>query len=441
MASKRRSLSKLARGFRDRTLVTARLASKTGFKMLAKTLNPNAKAKEVDEDKAVEAAEELLEQMSEMKGLIMKFGQMASYLEGAMPAKAQKVLAQLQAQSTPMSFEAVAVVIESELGAAPDELFEELQREPFAAASIGQVHRGRFEGRPVAIKVQYPDIDKVLKSDLRTVGTLARLSTMFTSVDGGGLVAELQERMDEECDYVREAANQRLFCRLLEPIAGASVPRVVEARSTRRVLTSELVDALSFAALCEQPDQTLRDRAASTIFEVCFNCIFQHCVFNADPHPGNYLFASDEVVFLDFGCIKRFSKPYIESWKRLALSILDGDRVVFKEASIDMGLVARERGFDWDYQWNVMRYLYEPFMNDGFRFDSEYVTRSYDLILWKNPNRYKAGMPRDTLFVNRLQWGLNSVLSQLQASGPWPELWRRAVETPTEPVDALDPED
>ena len=347
-----KTLSALARGFRKRTLVTARLATKTGFKMLGKTLNPDGAPADVDEAAAVAAAHELAETMGEMKGLIMKFGQMASYLEGSMPPAAQRVLAQLQAESTPLSFEAASAVIEEELGDAPDALFDDFEREPFAAASLGQVHRARLGGDAVAVKVQYPEIAEVLKSDLRTVGTFAKLGTLLSSIDGGGLVRELQDRMHEECDYVAEAANQTVFRDLLRDIDGATVPRVHETRSSERVLTTQLSTARPFTDFVENATQQQKNRAAAIIFDVCFSCIFRHSLFNADPHPGNYLFQRDgDVVFLDFGCVKRFEADHIDRWKRFARSVLDGDRKAFRVSSIEMGLVGKERNFDWDYQW------------------------------------------------------------------------------------------
>jgi predicted unusual protein kinase regulating ubiquinone biosynthesis (AarF/ABC1/UbiB family) len=422
-----KKLERLASGFRKRTLVTAQLAAKTGLKALAKHINPDGKPAQVDEAQAVRAARELAETMGEMKGLLMKFGQMASYLEGSMPPAAQRVLAQLQADSTPLSYDAVSAVVEEDLGATPDDLFDDFERDPFAAASLGQVHRAVYQGEPVAVKVQYPEIASVLQSDLRTVGAFARLGTMFSAVDGGGLLGELQQRMHEECDYYAEADNQRLFRTLLDDIDGASAPEVVADRVSRRVLTSALSTARPFRQFCSQATQADKDRAAAIIFDVCFTCIFRHHVFNADPHPGNYLFGDDGVVFLDFGCVKRFDADYIRQWKRLATCLLDGDREGFRDATMDMGLVTRERGFDWDYQWEMMRFLYKPYLTPDFRFHADYVKQTYDVLMFKNPNRFRQTIPVDALFVNRLQWGLYSVLSSLDAQADWGGMLRRAV--------------
>ena len=427
-------LDRLARGFRKRTLVTARLASKVGLKALKKTVGLNGAP--VDEEKAVAAAGELVRQLGSLKGVVMKFGQMASYMPGAMPPAAQRVLTELQAQSTAMVFERVRDVVQKELGGAPGELFETFEEEPFAAASIGQVHRARFEGSDVAVKVQYPEIEELLGTDLKTLRLFSQMSSFGTAVDGKAVADELRERTLEECDYLAEARNQRFFRSLLADNERCHVPAVVDARSARRVITTELVDATSFYPFCENAERELRNRAGETIFETCFDSIFRRCVYNADPHPGNYLFHDDgRVTFLDYGCVRWFEPDMIDRWKRVARSVVDDKRDEYRDAFVDLGLVAVEKSFDWDYQWDVMRYLYRPFtQREPFTYTHDYVSESYDLMIFKNPNKMKTALPPEWLFLNRLQWGMNSVLAHLGAAGRWPELWRAAIESETQPV-------
>jgi len=429
-------LTELARGFRRRTLPTLRLASKLGLGMARKNLGMDDIAREVDEDAAVEAATELLNQLDGLKGLVMKFGQMASYLSPTLPPKAQRVLARLQSQSQPMVYERIAAVVEAELGAPPEQAFESFEREPFAAASIGQVHRAVVGGTSVAVKVQYPGVDNLLEADFKTVGRLMRLGLMLAPMDARALMDELRDRIREECDYRSEAGHQTQFARLFEDIPDASVPAVIDSHSSGRVLTSELVSRAGFEAFCDAADHDTRSRAGAVIFGTAFECMFRHCTYNADPHPGNYLFSDDgAVTFLDFGCVKKFPREFIDTWKRLAVTVLDGDREGFPDALVATGMVGRRRKFDFDYQWRIFQYLYEPFLShEPFTFTHEYVRRSYDLMIFRNPNKFRTGLPPDWLFVNRLQWGMNSVLAHLGATRAWGELFRRAVESPTEPV-------
>ncbi len=429
-------LRSLARGFRKRTLVTARLASRVGVKFLRRSLGgpPDPDSGSAPEDSAaVEAAGRLVEELGALKGLVMKLGQVASYMPGALPPEAQRVLTRLQAHSTAMEFSQVAAVLEQELGAPPDALFEDFEPEPFAAASIGQVHRARHQGHEVAVKIQYPEIEDALHSDLKTASVLGRLGSLGTAVDGAGLVDELGARVLEECDYLREADSQRAFGELLVDMPGASVPAVVPERSGRRVLTSRLDPGQSFYPFCDQAPQSARDRAGEIIFRTCFDCLFRRSVYNADPHPGNYLFSpAGDVTFLDFGCVRRFQPAMIDAWKRVARAVIDGDRPAFEKCFPDLGFVGNLRTFDWDHQWEMMLYLYRPFLAaEPFTYTHEYVRESYALLLFDNPNRFRGKMPPEWLFLNRLQWGLNSVLAHLRATAPWGDIWKAAVHAPT----------
>jgi predicted unusual protein kinase regulating ubiquinone biosynthesis (AarF/ABC1/UbiB family) len=444
------SLDELRKGL-GRTWATARLTAKLGRKAAGRMLfrkkgDPStateaaaraaAEEAEVDDAGAIARARALVATMGSLKGLAMKAGQIASYMPGALPPAAQKILAELQAESVAMTFERIDAVVRAELGGGVAELFDSFERTPFAAASIGQVHRAVFAGRPVAVKVQYPGIEELIKSDLKTIGTMVRMSTIGTAADGGALVGELRDRLVEECDYLREAEHQRLFAALLAEVPGAAVPGVEPARTTKRVLSTQLVDADRFPAFVAAAPQAIRDRAGLVIFRACFELLFRRCIYNADPHPGNYLFRADgDVVFLDFGCVRRFEPEMIATWKRLARSILDGNRAGAREGFVALGFVAaKDKKFDWDYQWDAMRLLYRPYLEPGFRYTPEFVRASYGVLMFDNPNRRRIAMPPAWLFLNRLQWGLNAVLAQLGCTGPWGTVIRELVEAPVEPV-------
>lgn len=417
------SLDELAKGFRDRTWATTKLAMKAGFAALGKTLRPNHKSNGVESAERERAALTLVREMERLKGLTMKFGQMASYLNAALPPEAQRALVTLQSKSMPMSWPAVSRVLQEELGQPADEAFDEIEHSAFAAASLGQVHRARLGERQLAVKVQYPGIREATQSDLKTLGRMARLAMWLGPLPGKELVEELGQRVLEECDYHREARNQELFARLLAPIDGAMVPAICAERSAGRVLSSDYVDGLDFQTFAATADQESRNRAGRTIFRVSIGTIFHHSVFNADPHPGNYLFVDDRVCFLDFGCVLSYSSEFMARWRRLAGSILDDDRATFREALVDAGLVKTTRGFDWDEAWKVFNHVYEPFKSPTpYRFTKEYVMQSYDVMVWQNKNMMKSTVPREWLFLNRLQWGLNSVLAELGATARWGEI-------------------
>ncbi len=431
-------LRELARGFRKRTLVTAKLASKVGLGFAKRTVFGRRKSEQsdqppVEDSAAVEAASQMVKELGALKGLVMKLGQIASYMPGALPPEAQRVLTKLQANTTAMEYERVEEVVREQLGDSPTTVFEAFEPEPFAAASIGQVHRARFEDRDVAVKVQYPGIEDALRSDLKTAGVMGRLGTVGMPIDGAALVAELRDRVIEECDYRQEAKCQRAFGELFSSTPGARVPEVIEQRSAHRVLTSVLDPGQSFYPFCDEASPEARNRAGEIIFRVCFDSLFRHSIYNADPHPGNYLFSPEgDVTFLDFGCVRRFERTMIEDWKRMARTVLADDRAGFERTFPALGMVGNARTFDWDHQWAMMKYLYRPFLaTEPFTYTHEYVKESYGLLIFDNPNRFRSEMPPQWLFLNRLQWGLNSVLAYLGSTAPWGEIWRAGVESPS----------
>ncbi len=195
------------------------------------------------------------------------------------------------------------------------------------------------------------------------------------------------------------------------------------------MLTTALVERASFTDFIASASQEARDRAGALIYEACFATIFQRGVYNADPHPGNYLFAPNgDVTLLDFGCVKHFDPAFVDGWKRIARSILDNDSAAFRAAWIDAGFVGRKRGFDFDHQLAAMRFLYQPMLAAApFTFTHAFIAEVHDRTAFKNQNKWKLALPTDWLFVNRLQLGLFSVLAQLGSRARFDEIFRAAI--------------
>ncbi len=428
MSKKRLSLP---RGFRRRALQTGSALAKHSVKAGLRRVGVGA-----DDDQVYEAAEQLLDLLGNQKGLPQKVGQLLSYISGVVDPRIQEKLQALQAGTEPLPWAEIRPFVEEQLKGDVADLFDGIETTPFAAASIGQVHRAQYEGRTVAVKVQYPGIEDTIAEDLRFVGPALRTLLLPSAASGRAVLAELGDRVREECDYQVEAANQQLYQRIVEPFPGCEVPEIVAARSSRRVLTTVFDPGASFQAFLALASPEERNLAGARIFEVCFQSLFRHCIYNADPHPGNYLFGSNgEVTFLDFGCVRGFEPKLIEAWKANARAIMEGDKEGFRTSWMDLGLAKNEQRFDWNYQWEVMVYLYEPVLSTTpYTYTREHVERSYSRMIAKNPNKFRTSMPPEYLFINRLQWGLNSVLADLQATGDWRSLWLQAIESPTTPI-------
>ena len=371
-------------------------------------------------------AASVLESMGEMKGLVMKLGQVLSYVDLNLVPGLREVLAGLQDSAPPMSPEVSEQVIIEDLGTPPAEFFARWARRPFASASIGQVHRGQMhDGTEVAVKVQYPEIAAALEADLRNVSVLQLLASGFNrAVDRGALLAELHDRLLEECDYLREAAYQREFHAFYKDHPYIVVPEVISEYSTRRVLISKLIKGRRFKEFASNASQRERNHAGEIIHEFIFRSIFQYGIFNCDPHPGNYLFLSQgQVAFLDFGCVKRLPPDLIVKWRALIRAALERDRSRFDQLTAQIGFVGNRASFDFDYNWHMFMYFYRPFIHDRpFKFTHEYAAESFANLLFNNKNRRSFNIPKDTVFLNRLQWGMYSVLAELGAETNWRRL-------------------
>src|SRR5438132_2406147 len=313
LRGRRGSLPRAGKLQLERGLATVRLAARGGARYAASAPRLFASAGEHREalrnDLALQTAEDVAATLGTMKGVLMKLGQMASYIDDGLSPAARRTLSRLQDSVPPMSPELAAQVVLEELGQPPEGAFAAWDPEPIAAASIGQVHRAiTHDGRAVAVKVQYPGIAQTIEAVLGNVALLRRmLKITAPSQDVDALLAELRERVTEELDYRREAHNQQLFARYYAGHPTIHVPGIVAELSTRRVVTSDLADGARFADLASW-SQAERDLAAETIYRFVFRSLYEAHVFNGDPHPGNYLFhRGGRVTFLDFGLTKRFT--------------------------------------------------------------------------------------------------------------------------------------
>src|SRR5437764_3976384 len=202
----------------------------------------------LDAELQLRTAEHVAETLGHMKGAPMKVGQLASFVDDAMPEPVRAALGQLQQDAPPMSADLAAEVVEGELGAGPERLFQEWDPVPIASASIGQVHRAiTRDDRAVAVKVQYPGVEAAIRADLDNLDLASMLMPfVWGALDVKGLTTEVRARLNEELDYLSEAANQRRFAAWYRDHPFIHVPEVLDELSTRRVLTAELADGVRF---------------------------------------------------------------------------------------------------------------------------------------------------------------------------------------------------
>jgi predicted unusual protein kinase regulating ubiquinone biosynthesis (AarF/ABC1/UbiB family) len=394
-------------------------------------------------DRFTREAERYVAVLGNMKGVAMKVGQLVSFLDaGSIPeqyrAAYQQIVGALQADAPPMPFETVRMVIERELGRPTDAVFAWIGERPMAAASIGQVHAAHLhDGREVVAKVQYPGVAEAIRSDLANTELIAsfarlgaKLSPIRITADPSALAEEIAERVTEELDYRIEAANQTQFATYYRDHPFIRIPEVVPELSTERILVMDEHDGLRWAAALDQP-QELKDTWGEVIDRFVYGSLYEFGAFNADPHPGNYLFHDDGgVSFLDFGCVKRFSDDQIAALHRMAKALVvgAGDVDALYQCYVDLHFIKpgskidKQRLFDW---WAP---IWDPGCGEQpFTFTPDVaawvIAHNFDMLgEWGDVVR-RVGIgqeSKDWTFLTRIQVGLYSVLGALRATRDWP---------------------
>ena len=400
---------------------------------------------ELDAAHQIRTAADVVSVLGELKGALMKIGQMASYLDDGLSQPVREALAALQQDAPPMAPELTAQIVREQLGDIPERVFAQWDPAPIAAASIGQVHRAvTRSGLKVAVKVQYPGIDEAIRADLVNTDVLFRaLGLLFPGFEPGPLVEELRARLVEELDYRIEADNQRLFAEWYAEHPFIHVPNVIEELSTGRLLTTELAAGSRFAEV-ETWAQDERDSAAEAIFRFVFRSIYRLHAFNGDPHPGNYLFRpGGQVTFLDFGLVKRFTPDEVDLFQSLIVAfVIDRDVPRFRHV-LEANDVLKPSAIPDDDVREYFGHFYEFVLDDrevAFtpEYASETVRRMFD---GSSPYAHVAklsNVPPAFVVTQRINLGLHALLGRLRARRNWRriafELWPFVEGEPSTPM-------
>jgi predicted unusual protein kinase regulating ubiquinone biosynthesis (AarF/ABC1/UbiB family) len=429
----RRRLGPLRAG---RGLAALQLAARGGLRYAGSAPRlfaaAGAERQQLRNDLALQTAEDVAVTLGAMKGVLMKIGQMASYVDDGLSPAVRRTLSRLQDSVPPMSAALASQVVEEELGLPPDRVFARWDPEPIAAASIGQVHRAiTHDGRAVAVKVQYPGIAETMAADLANVSLLRRmLKVTAPSQDVDALITELRDRVLEELDYRQEAGNQRLVAAYFRDHPTIHIPEIVGELSARRVVTSELSAGARFAELTGW-SQHERDLAAETIYRFVFRSLYEVHAFNGDPHPGNYLFhGGGRVTFLDFGLVKHFTLAELRPLMDLARKLcVENDAEAFRASLEDAGFLRPGAPLSTDTVVDHLAVFYQTIRKPGRLtitgdYASTVVRRFFDL---RSPVAEYVSIPRSYVILQRINLGLFALLGELTATADWraiaEEIW------------------
>jgi predicted unusual protein kinase regulating ubiquinone biosynthesis (AarF/ABC1/UbiB family) len=408
--------------------MTARGATRFAHTKARQLVTPAERRAALDEQFAIRTAEDVAKELGEMKGVLMKVGQLVSFIVEALPDDAQAALASLQADAAPMAPSLAASVVREELGDEPERVFRSWDDLPVAAASIGQVHRAvTTDDRDVAVKVQFPGVGAAIEEDLDGAELMY---TMFSAMalnglDARGLVDELRARMREELDYRLEARNIDEFARHFAGHPWVRILSVVPELSATRVLTTEWVDGLTWDQFVATAPPETKARAGEVIWRFAQHAVHRLGAFNGDPHPGNYRFHHDgSVTFLDFGLVKRWDPG---EWERLEPSLdaivvhRDPERLI--AAMEHAGFLATGHGLDPTLVYDYVSSPYQPYLVDEFTFTRDWMrdtlARIVDITGPHADVIGKINMPSSFVILDRVVWGTSAILGKLNVTAPW----------------------
>ncbi|MBM7119366.1 ABC1 kinase family protein [Archangium primigenium] len=382
---------------------------------------------------SLSAAEKLVSTLGELKGAAMKFGQVVSMDPELFSPEVRQVIARLQNEAPPMPYAQVAGVIRADLGDAPEKVFREFSQTPLAAASLGQVHRAVLhDGREVAVKVQYPGIEQTLVGDMENLGLVVKtVSKASRLADGTAYFQEMRDEMLLETDYLREAALCTAFGRAVAGLPDLKVPEVIAERTTRRVLTLELLRGRTLKDwVVSQPSAEERYRVARQLILAIYGPLFTTGDIHADPHPGNFMVLEDgRLGVLDFGSIKRFSPAFVATNRRMFLHAV-------RLEPMNVLALCREVGFTCELPdaegealiQEIFAIAGRPMRQDFYDFSTCGIAREMRTLFTKNaPRMLKIRPPAEGVLFFRSTGGLIQNLRLIGAEGNFRRVYQEVA--------------
>jgi len=378
-------------------------------------------------------ANELRAALGGLKGPLMKVAQMLATIPEAVPKEYAQELQQLQADAPSMGWPFVKRRMASELGPAWQGKFQSFEHEAAAAASLGQVHRAvGLDGRRLACKLQYPDMQSAVEADLKQLKLILGIFERYDkTVSTKQIHAEISERLREELNYSLEARHSQLYAEMLAQEPNVHVPEVVPELSTKRLLTTTWQDGKKILTFVEGSEEQ-RAQLALNMFRAWYVPLYFYGVIHGDPHLGNYSVREDDSInLMDFGCIRLFPPSFVGGVIELyrALETNDRDRAVaayktwgFKNMTNELADVL-----------NVWAgFLYGPILENKVRLIGEAKNGVYGRETAEQVHKElrRVGgieVPREFVFMDRAALGLGSVFIHLKARVNWHTLFNELI--------------
>ncbi|MGH1397597.1 MAG: ABC1 kinase family protein [Alphaproteobacteria bacterium] len=385
-----------------------------------------------------EHSQALMQAMGNLKGPLMKVGQILATIPEALPPEYAQALQQLQSNAPSMGWNFVRRRMKTELGAGWQGQFASFDREAAAAASLGQVHRAvSHDGVDLACKLQYPDMQSAIDADLKQLRIMFGVYGQYDkSIKTGHIYDELCERLHEELDYEREARHTALYADMLGGEGGVHVPTVRSELSTDRLLTTNWLEGSPIMQY-KDADQSVRNELAMNMFRAWYVPLYYYGVIHGDPHLGNYTVRDDlGINLLDFGCVRVFPSAFVGGVIDLYHALQRKDEALAVHAFETWGFtdLSKEQ-IETLSIW--AEFLYGPILEDKVRaighadgavYGRETAEKVHKKLRELSKERGGVAVPREFVFMDRAALGLGSVFIHLNAEVNWYRVFNEMID-------------
>lgn len=378
----------------------------------------------------VSLLEKVVDTLADAKGLPLKIIQMASFMDFGLSHESRATLAKIQNTLSPMSTRSLNETFQQEFGRPPERVFAHWNPRPVAAASIGQVHQAILEsGEKVAVKIQYPNIYRKMVIQTRAIQLISTLMALFRN-DYSDMLSDFVAKLRAECDYRNEMKTLEEFHEIYKDDPQIKTPKVFKDYSNSRILTMEYIEGQNFHSFIRDADQSQKNLAGGIIHRFNYESTMKHGLIQTDLHPGNYIFLSNRVAFLDFGRVVRPSADELQKMKDFFRAVHANEPDAALQAMKISGHVREWNNFSFEEFWNVLRsQIHYELSETPVKFSRDYVRG-----IWRSANSFKQ---RRNLTVNaHFFWpvftsaALWSILGDLEAEYLWRENAVRNVQIP-----------
>lgn len=386
-----------------------------------KLFDPELTKEQLNKDNA----EDIYESLSELKGSALKVAQMLSMDKSILPKAYVDQFSRSQYNAPPLSGPLIVRTFSKYFGKTPDKIFDTFDIQSSNAASIGQVHKATKNGKQLAVKIQYPGVAESISSDLKLVKPFAFRLLGMSEKELDIYMKEVEQKMIEETDYILEVQQSQKFAEACKDLNNIVFPEYFPELSSPRIITMDWLEGKHLKEwLATKPSQEQRNTIGQALWDFYHFQMHTLKEVHADPHPGNFIITPDgKLGVLDFGCVKKLPMDFYTPYFSLVIGDTLSDKTKAIECFRALEMIQDKddaKTIDFYFEWysKMIRLFAQPYINSSFDFsDKQFMLdlSNFGEQLTKMPEFKQARGVKHFIYVNRTNFGLYAILSELEA--------------------------